>query len=190
LRDRQPLADHSRKALAKEHQQFGAVAGIEAELGALPECEKAARQGRLAIDADQGFGADQVARRAEQRMTARNGAHLDAMHAVDRAAKQRRIDDLDPAAIRAEALLTDDQRQRHRVNAQDQRPFLRDDVQQSFNAVGIESRQNCLVDLSDCARMAAGESDQILVRLFSRAKPLPEMRHRAFFEGNDRRHGE
>ena len=35
MRDRQPLADHSRKAAPEEHQQFGAMPGIEAEVGAL-----------------------------------------------------------------------------------------------------------------------------------------------------------
>ena len=32
---RQPPADHSRKAASEKHQQFGAMAGIEAKLGAL-----------------------------------------------------------------------------------------------------------------------------------------------------------
>ena len=40
----------------------------------------------------------------------------------------------------------------------------------------------------DRARVAPGKGDQILVRLLGLAEPFAQVRHRAFFEGNDRRH--
>ncbi len=36
--------------------------------------------------------------------------------------------------------------------------------------------------------MTAGEGDQILVGFLGRAEALPQMRDRALFEGDDRRH--
>ena len=36
--------------------------------------------------------------------------------------------------------------------------------------------------------MAARKGDQVLVRLLDGAKPLAQMRHRALFEGDHRRH--
>ena len=36
--------------------------------------------------------------------------------------------------------------------------------------------------------MAAGEGDQVLVGFLDLAKPLAQVRNRAFFEGNNRRH--
>ena len=115
----QPLADHSRKACAKEHQQFTAVARIERELGALAQGEQPARKRRLAIDTDQSFGADQVACGSEQRMAALDGAHFDTIDCFGGAAKEFWIDDLDAAAIGSEAALSDDQRQSYGIDAED-----------------------------------------------------------------------
>jgi hypothetical protein len=36
--------------------------------------------------------------------------------------------------------------------------------------------------------MTAREGDEVLIRLLDRAKPLTQMRHRPFFEGDHRRH--
>src|SRR5262249_50879290 len=116
LWDRQPPADHSRKAASEEHQQFRAVARIEAELRALSECQQAEWQWRLAIDADQRFGTNEIAGRPEQRMAALHGAHLNSVHAIDRALEQRRIDMLNAAAVRPEALIAHNQRQSDRVD--------------------------------------------------------------------------
>ena len=108
LRKDQALADHSRKTSPEEHQQFGSVAGIEAELRALSKDQQAGRQRRIAIDADQRLRTDQVACRSEQRMPPLHRPHLDAMDAVDRAAKERRIDMLNIAAVSPKALVADD----------------------------------------------------------------------------------
>ena len=91
---------------------------------------------------------------------------------VDGSAQDHRIDHLHAAAVGAEALVADDQRQRDGVDAEDQRPFLGDDVEQAVDAVGLDRGEHRLVDRSDRARMAAGESDQVLVGLLGRAEPL------------------
>ena len=36
--------------------------------------------------------------------------------------------------------------------------------------------------------MAAREGDKVLVGFLDRAEPLPQLRHRAFFEGDHSRH--
>src|SRR5438270_2769390 len=159
LRDGQPLADHSRNAASEEHQQFGAVARIEAEVRSLTERQQPAWQRRLAIDTNQRLRADQVARRAEQGMTALNGSHGYTVHAVDHAAQDVRIDELDSAAIGTEALATDDQRESDRVDAKDQRPFLSDDVKQGLDAIGIDRGEYRLVDRGYRARMPARKCD-------------------------------
>ena len=104
------------------------------------------------------------------------------------AAKDLRVDDLDSGAVGAKAAVADDQRQGHRVDAEDQRPFLGDDVQQPVDAVGFDRGEHGVVDRSHRARMAAREGDEVLVGLFHGAEPLAQMRHRPLFEGDHRRH--
>ena len=65
-----------------------------------------------------------------EEVAAPDGAHLDSMNALDRPAEDRRIDALNSAAVRAEALRAHDQRQCDRVDAEDQWPFLGDDMKQ------------------------------------------------------------
>src|SRR5256885_16690396 len=101
---------------------------VGAEVGPLGESQQAARQGWVAVDPDQRLGANEVAGRPKQRMAALDGAHLDSMNALDRPAEDRRIDALNSAAVRAEALRAHDQRQCDRVDAEDQWPFLGDDM--------------------------------------------------------------
>ena len=88
------------------------MAGIEAKRGALAERKQAARQRRIAIDADQRLGTDQVAGRTEQGVAALDRAHVDAVDLADRAAQDHRVDQLDAAAVGAKALVLHDQRQR------------------------------------------------------------------------------
>jgi hypothetical protein len=162
--------------------------GIEAELGALAEREEPAWQRALAIDADESFGADQVAGRAEQGMAALDGAHLDPVDLVDRPAKDLRLDRLHPAAIGAEALVPDDQRQCHGIDAEYQRPFLGDDMKKAIDRARLDGREHGLMNRSDGARMATGECDQVLVRLLGGSKPLPQVRDSPLFEGDHRSH--
>ena len=65
-------------------------------------------------------------------------AHLHTIDGFDRPAQDLRLDHLHARAVGAEAAVADDQRQRHRVDAEDQRPFLGDDVQQPVDAVGLD----------------------------------------------------
>ena len=102
--------------------------------------------------------------------------------------EQLRFDGLDSVAVGAKALVADDQRQRHRVDAEDQRPFLGDDVEQSVDPVGLHRGDYRAVDRGHRARMAAGESDQVLVGFLDRAEPLAQVRDRPLFEGDDRGH--
>ena len=124
---------------------------IEAQFRALTERQQTTGQRRLAIDPDKRFGTDQVACRAEQRMPALHGPHLNAVHPVDGPPQQRRIDQLDSSPVGAKALGTDDQRERDCIDAKDKRPFLRDDVKQGFDTVRLEALKHRLVDRCDCA---------------------------------------
>ena len=53
----QPPADDSRKTKAKEHQQFGPVAGVDRLRLTLAERDQAAWQRRFAVEPDEGLGA-------------------------------------------------------------------------------------------------------------------------------------
>ena len=79
--------------------------GIEAEVRALPQCQQSARQRRFAIDADQRFGANEVAGRAEQRVSTLDGPHFDAMNPLDRAAQDGWVDLLHAAENLAQLFL-------------------------------------------------------------------------------------
>ena len=164
------------------------MARVQRELCSLPERKQTARQGRLTVDADQRLGADQIARRPEQGMAPLHRPHLDSVDAVNSAVENRRIDVLDASSVCAESLCPDDQRQCDGVDAENQRPFLGDDVEQALNAIGVDCGDQRFVDRGDRALMAAGEGDEILVRLFNDAEPLAQMRHRPFFEGDHGRH--
>src|SRR5690349_20522289 len=98
---RQPLADHSGKTLAKEHQQFRAMASVQAQRLALPQGQQADRQGRLAIDADERLGANELTCWPEERMTTFHGAHFDARDLIDRSAEESRLHDLDAGSVGA-----------------------------------------------------------------------------------------
>ncbi len=115
-------------------------------------------------------------------MPALDVAHLDAINLLDDAPKDLRVDHLNAVAVGPEALVADDQRQRHRIEAEDQRPFLGDDVEQSVDALGFQRRKYRLVDCADGARVAASEGDQILVGFLDHAEPLAQLRDRAFLE--------
>ena len=52
-----------------------------------------------------------------------------------------RLDHLHAVAVGAEALVADDQRQRDRVDAEDQRPFLGDDVEQAPRCCRLRARR-------------------------------------------------
>src|SRR4030095_12060668 len=106
-------------------------------------------------------------------MAALDGAHLDSMDPVDSAAKERRVDMLDSAAVGAKALGADDQRQSDCVDSKDQRPFLSHDVEQGFDAVRLEPRKHCLVDRGHRSRMTAREGDEGLVRLLETPESPP-----------------
>ena len=93
-----------------------------------------------------------------------------------------RFDQVHAIGVGAKSLVADDQRQRDRVDPQDQRPFLGDDVEQGLEAVGLDRGKHRRVDRRDRARMAAGEGDQILVGFLGGAKPLAQPRDRALFE--------
>src|SRR5437763_586971 len=107
MRDRQPLSDHSRKALAKEHQQLGAVPSVEAELSALSKSKQPARQRRLAIDPDQSLGANQVASWSEQRVAPLDGAHMNSAYAPNLTPEKRGIDVLNACPVGPKALAAD-----------------------------------------------------------------------------------
>ncbi len=146
LRKGQPLADHSGKTPAKEHQEFRAVACIEVQLGPLAERKQAAWKRWFALDPNQRFCPDQVAGGPKQRMTPLYSVHLDALDPVDRSLEDDWVNDLDTAPIRPKTLVADDQRQCDRVYAEDQGPLLGDDVQQGFDAVRVNGREHGLVD--------------------------------------------
>ena len=107
---------------------------------------------------------------------------------LDGAAQDRRLDHLDAAAVGAEALVADDQRQRDRVDAEDQRPFLGDDVKQaSMLSASIAASTAAWIEATapEWPRAKA-------IRSWFASSTAPsrcaQVRNRAFFEGDHRRH--
>src|SRR4029078_10913083 len=126
------------KPPAEKHEQFTSMTRIEAELAALAKRKEADRERRFAVDADERLGANEVAGRPEQRMAALDRAHLYPVDGIDRTPEDLRVDDLHSAAVGAKTPVADDQRERDRVDPEDQRPFLGDDVEQRVDAVGLD----------------------------------------------------
>src|SRR5689334_713904 len=61
-------------------------------------------------------------------------------------------------------------------------------MEKRFDTLRVDRREHGFMDRGDRARMAAREGDQVLIRLLDRAQPLAQMRNRALFEGDHRRH--
>src|SRR4051812_5968703 len=101
----QPPGDRPSEDAAEEDEQFGAVAGFEALLGALAEREQAAGQRRLALEAHQCLGADQAAGRPEQGMAALAAAEHHSGQALDRSLDQPRVDELEAGGVGADAAI-------------------------------------------------------------------------------------
>jgi hypothetical protein len=99
------------------------VTTIERLLGALAQGKQPVRQRPVRIDPDQGLGPDQAARRPEQGMAAADIAHFDTVDAENRLFDELRRDELHTVGVGAEAMLSDDKRQRNRVQAENERPF-------------------------------------------------------------------
>lgn len=164
------------------------MACIEAKFSALSEREQPDRQRWVAVNPDQRLGPDKVACGPEQRMPAIDGTHFDAFDAINCPPQERRVDVLGPAPVSPKTLRTHDQCERHRVDPEDQRPFLGYDVEKRFDAVSVEGGENSFVNRGNSARMAARKCDEILVRLFGSTKSLTQSRHRALFEWDHGRH--
>ncbi len=81
-----------------------------------------------------------LAGRPEQRMTMLDRAHGDAVDLLDRPHQQLRLDLVNAVAIGAERLVANDEGERDGVDPEDQWPFLRDDVEQVVDAVGLDCR--------------------------------------------------
>jgi len=95
------------------------VARIEALAGALAKRDQPGWKWRLAVEANECFGANQVAGRAEQRMAPLDGAHLDPVDLLDSPLQNLRLDHLHAIAVGAKTLVADDQRQCNGVDAED-----------------------------------------------------------------------
>jgi hypothetical protein len=121
-------------------------------------------------------------------MAATDSSHLDPIHKIDCPAKYGWVDDLDSTAVGPETAIPDDERKCDRVDTQDERPFLRDDMEEAIDTIGFNSSKHCGMDRCDCPRMAARECDQILIGFLNRTEALTQMRDRTLFERNDRGH--
>ena len=86
------------------------------------------------------------------------------------------------------AFVADDQGKRNRVDPEDQRPFLSDDVKQIVDAVRFQCGDHGLVDRSNGTGMAARKGNEVLVGLFDGAKPLAQMRKRLVLERDHTSH--
>jgi hypothetical protein len=148
------------------------VASVQAERLPLSKREKSNRQGRLTLDAHERFRPNEVAGWAEKRMSAPDGAHFDAVDLAHRPAENLRIDELDARTVSAKAAVADDQRERDCIDAEDQRPFLRHDVQQPVDTLSLYRRKDSGMDRGDGARMPAGKSEQILIGFFGGAQAI------------------
>ena len=121
-------------------------------------------------------------------MAALDVAHGHPVAHLHRPRDHLRRDKLHPVDVGTESLVPDDQRQRDRIQAKDQRPFLRDDMEQRVEPVSVHRRQHRFMDRGGGTRMAAGEGDKVLIGLFGRAEPLAQLRHSAFLEWNNPSH--
>ena len=161
---------------SKEHQQFRPVPGVEAELVALTERQQATGSG----------GSQSMRISASARIRSQAGPNNGWPRSTVRIATPStwpiararilRVDHLDAVAVGAEALVADDQRQRDGIDAEDQRPFLGDDMEQLLDAVRIDRSEHRGMNRGNRARMAAGKGNQILVRFLGRAKPRAQVR--------------
>lgn len=116
--------------------------GLEALGAALAESEQAARQRRLAFEPDQGFGADQLAGRAEQRMAAIDSAKKDSVELADRSLDQPRIDELEAGSVGSDAHLAGEQSDGDGVEAKDVGPFLGNDMEEMVEPFGLDRREH------------------------------------------------
>ena len=149
-----------------------------------PLTERDQPGGRIAIQADERFGPDEVTSWAEQRMatlhrTKNNGSDL-----IKGAAKHRGIDQLNAAAVDPEPALADNQGYCHGIKAEDEWPFLRDHVEQTLQAAGFECSKDGRMDRRHGARVSPGEGDQVLVGLFRRRNSGSQSSQRMVLEGN------
>ena len=149
---------------------------VEILFRALTEREQANRERRPAFDPDQSLGPDQLASRTEQRMPVRHGPHRDTIHLLDRPHQQLTLDAVDAIAVRAESVVADDQGKRNRINSEDQRPFLSNDVKQIVDAVRLECGNHGLMDGGDSSGVTARKGDEVLIGLFNRAETLAQAR--------------
>jgi hypothetical protein len=121
-------------------------------------------------------------------MAALDGAHLDAVDLADGAAENLGIDVLDACPVGAKPALADDERQRDGINSEDQGPFLRNNVQQAIDSIGLDGCKHSGMDGRDRPRMTASEGNQILIGLFDGPETLPQVRHCTLFEWDYRGH--
>ena len=94
----------------------------------------------------------------------------------------RGVDELEARGVGADALVAGEQRDRDRVEAEDLRPFLGDDVDEMVEALGLDRGEHRLVDRGDRARMAAGEGDEVLIGLLRRRDPRAQLGDRPILE--------
>ena len=94
----------------------------------------------------------------------------------------RGVDELKAGGVGAHALVAGEQGDGDRVEAEDLRPFLGDDVDEVVEAFRLDRRQHRLVDRGDRARMAAGEGDQVLIGLLRRRDLRAQPGHRPVLE--------
>ena len=119
-----------------------------------------------------------VAGRPEQGMAALDAAQQHAVEIARRLLDQLRIDELEAGGVGAHAGLAGPERHRHRVEAEDLRPFLGDDVDQMIEPLGVDRGEHGGVDRMDRARMAAREGDEVLIGLLRRRHARPQVRER------------
>jgi hypothetical protein len=115
-------------------------------------------------------------------------AKLDRFAAAHPLAQQRGLAMLHPLESTRKPCVADDQPERHRIEAEDQRPFLHHDVQQMVEVGRIHRGEHRLVDGRDRARLAAREGEQVFARLFGRRDPRPQPRQRMILEGEELSH--
>jgi len=161
---------------------------IETECLTLSDRQEAEWKWWLALDSHQSFRANEVAGGPEQWMASLNGAHLDAVDLADGSAEYLGVDLLHSRSIRTEAAVADDERKRHRIDAENQRPLLRYDMKQTIHTVRFNRGKYGRMNRRDCAGMTAREGYEVLIRLFNGTEALAQVGYCPFFEWDYRRH--
>jgi hypothetical protein len=121
-------------------------------------------------------------------MTAADASDLDGRYAGKHSIDKNGFDPLYACRVGAKSAFADQDCHGHCVDSQDFGPLTGNNLQQRIDRWRFDCREYSGVDRGHCARMAAGEGYQVLVRLFGFPELLAQSSNRAVLEMNQLSH--